>query len=266
MNAMGDEVLAGIQKSIEIAETEGWRGLVIGNNGENFSAGANLALMLMLAIEQEYDELDFAVRMFQRTTMRARYSQIPVVVAPHGLTLGGSCELTMHADSAVANAETYIGLVEVGVGILPALEGGTKELALWASDAYYEGDIQIPRLQQSLMNIATAKVATSAHEAFDLGILLNNRDHVVVNPRRVIAQAKQKVLSLAIVPDSQPQPRTDIKVLGRSALGTFYWGIAALRFAGDASEHDELIAQKSCPRTMRRRPFYAHQRYRTIFA
>lgn len=243
MNAMGDEVLAGIQKSIEIAETEGWRGLVIGNNGENFSAGANLALMLMLAIEQEYDELDFAVRMFQRTTMRARYSQIPVVVAPHGLTLGGSCELTMHADSAVASAETYIGLVEVGVGILPA-GGGTKELALRASDAYYEGDIQIPRLQQSLMNIATAKVATSAHEAFDLGILLNNRDHVVVNPRRVIAQAKQKVLSLASAGYSQPQPRTDIKVLGRSALGTFYSGIAALRFAGHASEHDELIAQK----------------------
>lgn len=243
MNAIGSEILQGIHKAIDIAEQQGWNGVVIGNDAPNFSAGANLAMILMLAIEQEYDELDFAIRAFQQTTMRVRYSSIPVVVAPRGLTLGGGCETTMHANSAVAAAETYIGLVEVGAGVIPA-GGGTKEFALRASDAYYAGDIQIPALQNYLMHIATAKVATSAQEALEMGILRKGTDQIVVNDRRLLAEAKQAVLNLAENGYVAATPRTDIQVLGRTALGTFYSGIAAMRFGGYASEHDEFIAQK----------------------
>ena len=115
MNSIGGEVLEGIQKSIAVAEDK-FKGLVIANDGANFSAGANVGMIFMLAIEQEYDELDMAIRMFQNTMMRCRYSSIPVVVAPHGLTLGGGCEMNLHADKICAAAETYIGLVELGVG------------------------------------------------------------------------------------------------------------------------------------------------------
>lgn len=182
-------------------------------------AEANLAMILMLALEEEYDELDFAIRAFQNTMMRVRYSGIPVVLAPHGLTLGGACEMSMHADKVVASAETYIGLVEVGAGVVPG-GGGTKEFALRASDAYYEGDIQIPLLQKYLMNIATAKVATSAQEAFELGIFQRNKDIIVVNPNRVTAEAKRAALELYQAGYTQPTPKK-VRVLGKSALGTF---------------------------------------------
>ena len=244
MNTVGSEVLQGINKAIDIAEQQGWKGLVIGNNGANFSAGANLAMVFMFAIEQEYDELDFAVRAFQKTVMRVRYSAIPVVVSPHGLTLGGGCEMSMHADRVVAAAETYIGLVEVGVGVIPA-GGGTKEFALRASDAYFAGDIQIPTLQKYLMNIATAKVATSAHEAFEMGIFRKGIDTVTVNSDRVLADAKEAVLELYDAGYVQPVQRTDIQVLGRSALGTFYSGISAMQYGNYASEHDAYIARKA---------------------
>ena len=244
MNSMGGEVLEGINTAINIAEKDGWKGLVIGNDAANFSAGANLAMILMMAVEQEYDELDFAIRTFQNTIMRVRYSGIPVVVAPHGLTLGGGCELSMHADKVVASAETYIGLVEVGAGVIPA-GGGTKEFALRASDRYYKGDVQTPLLQEYLMNIATAKVATSGQEAMDMGILKQGRDVIVVNSDRVIAEAKKAVLGLHAAGYTQPVPRNNIQVLGRNALGTFFSGIAAMRFAGYISEHDEKIARKA---------------------
>lgn len=243
MNSIGSEILAGINTAIDIAEKQGWKGLVIGNDAPNFSAGANLAMIFMLALEQEYDELDFAVRMFQKTTSRIRYSSIPVVVAPHGLALGGGCEITMHADQAVASAETYIGLVEVGVGLIPA-GGGTKELALRASDSFFTGDVQIPTLQKNLMNIAMAKVATSAHEAFELGLLRKGVDTITVNSNRVIADAKKAVLDLYAAGYTQPAAREDILVLGRTALGTFYSGVAALELGGYASAHDAHIARK----------------------
>ncbi len=243
MNAIGSEILQGINKSIDIAEQDGWKGLVIGNDAANFSAGANLAMIFMLAVEQEMDELDFAVRQFQRTTGRIRYSSIPVVSAPHGLTLGGGCEVCLHSDKVVAAAETYIGLVEVGAGVIPA-GGGTKELALRASDAYYQGDVQIPLLQNNLMNIATAKVATSAHEAMELGLLRKGVDRIVVNGDRVIAEAKKAVLELDAAGYTMPSPREDILALGRAALGSFYVGISALHTAGYATGHDEVIAKK----------------------
>jgi 3-hydroxyacyl-CoA dehydrogenase len=242
MNSIGGEVLQAVQKSIDIAEKD-YRGLVIGNDAANFSAGANLAMMLMLAIEQEYDELDMAARMFQNTSMRIRYSSIPVIVAPHGLTLGGACEFVLHADKVVAAAETYIGLVEFGVGIIPA-GGGSKEMALRASDAYQDGAIEFFELQKRLLTIAMAKVATSAHEAFDLSILTKHRDLVVLNPSRVIAEAKRAAIDLYDKGYTQPEIRKDIRVLGRSAYGTFLTGMNAMLQGKYISEHDRLISEK----------------------
>jgi len=216
---------------------------VIGNQGENFSAGANLAMMLMLAVEQDYDELNMACRTFQNTSMRIRYSSIPVVVAPHHLTLGGGCEFTLHADSVQAAAETYIGLVEVGIGIIPA-GGGTKEMTVRASDAYEEGEIEFPELQHRFMNIATAKVATSAAEAFDMNILREGIDEISMNEKRLIADAKAKVLQLVREGYTMPVQRYDVYVLGRGALAAFYAGIVAMQFGNYASEHDRLIAEK----------------------
>ena len=242
MNTLGSEVLEGINKSIEIAEKD-YAGLVLGNNAPNFSAGANLAMVFMLSIEQEYDELDFAIRYFQNTVMRLRYSSIPTVIAPHGLTLGGGCEMTLHADAAIAAAETYIGLVEFGVGVIPG-GGGTKEFVVRASDSYYEGDPQLPTLQERFTTIATAKVATSAHEAFKLGLLHHDKDSMVINIDRQISEAKQKVLELAEAGYTQPIQRDDILVLGKTALGALYAGTEAFEISNYATAHDKKIARK----------------------
>jgi 3-hydroxyacyl-CoA dehydrogenase len=242
MNSIGSEILEAIQKSIEIAE-QNYKGLVIGNDGQNFSAGANLAMMFMLATEQEYDEIDMAVRMFQKSTMRIRYSAVPVVAAPHGMTLGGGCEVCLHSDKVVAGAETYIGLVEVGVGIIPA-GGGTKEMTLRASDNYQKDMVEMTILQEKFMNIAMAKVATSAQKAFGLGIFREGRDRFVVNQNRVILEAKKAVLELSDIGYTQPQERMDIKVLGRSALSTLLLGAYSFYNAKYISEHDKKIAEK----------------------
>lgn len=243
MNSIGGEVLGGIHKAIEIAEKENYRGLVLGNEGANYSAGANLAMIFMLAIEQEYDELDMAIRYFQNTVMRLRYSSIPVVMAPFNLTLGGGCEMTLHADAAVAHAETYIGLVEFGVGVIPG-GGGTKEFVVRASDSYYPGDPQLPTLQQRFTTIAQAKVATSAKEAFDLGYLHHDKDKYVMNKDRLLLEAKQKAIDLADAGYTCPVPREDILVLGKTALGALYAGIEAFEISGFASAHDKKIARK----------------------
>lgn len=243
MNAIGGGTLAAINKAIDIAERDGWNGLVIGNDAQNFSAGANLAMMLMLAIEQEFDELNLAIRHFQNTVMRLRYSAIPVAIAPHGLTLGGGCEMSLHADSAVASAETYIGLVEAGAGLIPG-GGGTKEFVVRTSDSFYSGDPQLPTLQERFTTIATAKVATSAHEAFDIGVLHHDKDEIVVNADRVISEAKRKVLELNNDGYIQKAQRSDITVLGRTALGAMYAGIEAFGVSNFASEHDQKIARK----------------------
>ena len=242
LNTIGGEVLEGVNKSIELAE-KNFAGLVIGNQGENFSAGANLAMMLMLAIEQEFEELNMACLVFQNTSMRIRYSSVPVVIAPHHLTLGGSCEFSLHADSVQALAETYIGLVEFGVGIIPA-GGGTKEMTLRASDSYEEGEIEFPELQKRFMNIATARVATSAEEAFDLTIFREGIDRITLNEKRLIADAKERVLELVREGYTMPLQRKDIYVLGRGAIAAFYAGIEAMFFGNYASEHDKLIARK----------------------
>jgi len=241
MNAIGQGIGEGIVKAIEIAETDGWNGIVIGNNAKQFSVGANLMLIGMHAYQQEFEELSFLVHAFQQVSMRMRYSAIPVVVATQGYTFGGGCELAMHADSVVAAAESYIGLVEVGVGLIPG-GGGTKEFALRTSDQFFEGDVQIPTLIESFKTVATARVATSAHEAFEAKYLLPTRDKVVINTSRNIGEAKKKVLELA---DNytQPVPRK-AKVLGRGGLATLLTAANELYLGDFISEHDKKIAQK----------------------
>ena len=242
MNSIGGEVLEGIQKSIAIAE-EKFKGLVIANDGANFSAGANVGMIFMLAIEQEYDELDMAIRMFQNTMMRCRYSSIPVVVAPHGLTLGGGCEMNLHADKICAAAETYIGLVELGVGLIPG-GGGTKEFVLRASDELHNDEPETNTLKERFFAIATAKVATSAQEAYDMGILRKGHDEVVMNIGRRIAEAKKSVIEIYDAGYTMPQQRKDIKVLGRLGLGAMLAGINGMWRGGYATDHDALVARK----------------------
>ena len=242
MNSIGGEVLEAIQKSIGLAE-EKYKGLVIANEGANFSAGANVGMIFMLAIDQEYDELDMAIRQFQQTMMRARYSSIPVVVAPHGLTLGGGCELNLHADKICAAAETYIGLVELGVGLIPG-GGGSKEFTLRAADEMHEDEPENITLKNRFLSIATAKVATSAQEGMEMGILLKGRDEIVLNQGRRISEAKRSVLEIFDSGYITPIPRTDIRVLGRSGLGTLLTGINGMLRANYATEHDALVARK----------------------
>jgi 3-hydroxyacyl-CoA dehydrogenase len=242
MGSIGGEVLEGLQKSIGLAE-EKYKGLVIANDALNFSAGANVGMIFMLAIEQEYEELDMAIRLFQNSMMRARYSAIPVVVAPHALTLGGACELSLHSDKVHAAAETYIGLVELGVGLIPG-GGGTKEFTLRAADEMHEDEPETITLKNRFLHIATAKVATSAFEAFDMGILRKGHDEVSMNPGRRIADAKKSVIDIFDAGYTQPVQRTDIKVLGRSALGALYAGINGMKVANYATEHDSLVAKK----------------------
>lgn len=242
MNTIGGEVLEGVQKSIAIAE-EKYKGLVIANDGANFSAGANVGLIFMYATEQEYDELDFAVREFQNTTMRMRYSSVPVIVAPHGMALGGGCEMCLHADAVQAAAETYIGLVEVGVGLIPG-GGGTKEMALRASDRNIKEDIEVNYLQQLFINVGTAKVSTSAMEGFENYILRTGIDYISINPDRRIADAKRRVLLMHEAGYIQPAPRNDIKVQGRGALGGLLAGIHGMWRGNYISEYDKFIAEK----------------------
>lgn len=242
MGSIGGEVIEGIQTAIAKAEDK-YKGVVIANDSANFSAGANVGMIFMLAIEQEYDELDMAIRMFQNTMMRARYSAVPVVVAPHALTLGGACELSLHSDKVCAAAETYIGLVELGVGLIPG-GGGTKEFVLRAADEMHEDEPETITLKNRFLTIATAKVATSAHEGFDLGILRKGKDEVVLNQGRRIAEAKKSVIELFDSGYVTPVQRNDVKVLGRSALGALYAGINGMVRAQYATEHDALVGRK----------------------
>jgi 3-hydroxyacyl-CoA dehydrogenase len=242
MNTIGGGVIQGINKAIDLAEKE-YNGLVIGNQGTNFSVGANIGMIFMMAVEQEYDELNMAIKMFQDTMMRARYSSIPVIAAPHGMTLGGGCELSMHADKVVAAAETYIGLVEFGVGVIPG-GGGSKEMALRAADTFRKNDVELNVLQEYFLTVGMAKVATSAYEAFDLGILQKGKDVVVVNKDRQIAEAKKHALLMAEAGYTQPARRKDIKVLGKQALGMFLVGTDQMVAGQYISEHDQKIANK----------------------
>ncbi len=242
MNSIGSEVLEGVNKAISLSEEKA-KGLVIANDGANFSAGANVGMIFMFAIEQEYDELDLAIRMFQNTMMRVRYSSVPVVIAPHGLTLGGGCEMNLHADKICAAAETYIGLVELGVGLIPG-GGGTKEFALRAADELHGDEPDNNTLKSRFLTIATAKVATSGFEAFELGILRKGQDEIIMNQSARIGEAKKCVIEMADHGYTKPIQRTDIKVLGRSGLGALYAGINGMWRGNYATDHDALVARK----------------------
>jgi 3-hydroxyacyl-CoA dehydrogenase len=242
MNTIGGDVIQGINKAIDLAESE-YKGLVISNEGQNFSAGANVGMIFMLAAEQEYDELDFAIRAFQNTVMRIRYSNIPVIVAPHNLALGGGCEMSMHADKVIAHAETYMGLVEFGVGVIPG-GAGTKEFALRTSDEFREGDIDINTLRNRFLTVGQAKVGTSAEEAFELGYLRRGIDEVVVSRAHQLARAKRAALELAENGYVMPRKRTDITVLGKEGLGIVYVGAHSMMSGNFISKHDQLISEK----------------------
>ena len=218
------------------------------------AAGANVGMIFMLAIEQEYDEMDMAIRMFQNTMMRVRYSSIPVVVAPHGLALGGGCEMSLHSDKVCAAAETYTGLVELGIGVIPG-GGGTKEFVLRAADEMHEDEPETITLKNRFLTIATAKVATSAHEAFDIGIYRKGMMKLVMNHGRRIAEAKKSVIEIYDSGYVMPVQRNDIKVLGRSAIGRSCMpGSMGCGAANYATDHDVARCKKTRLRNVRRRP------------
>jgi 3-hydroxyacyl-CoA dehydrogenase len=242
MNTIGGDTLQAINKAIDMAEKD-YRGVVIGNDGTNFSAGANVGMIFMLAVEQEWDELNLAVRMFQNTSMRIRYSSIPVVVAPHNLTLGGGCEFSLHADHVQLNAETYMGLVEFGVGVIPG-GGGSKEFALRASDEYKDDQIVQNALKDRFLTIGMAKVSTSAVEAFELGYLQKDKYSISMNRSRLIADAKAKAIEMADAGYTRPIPRKDIKVLGKQGLGIVYAGANTMYSGHYISAHDKKISEK----------------------
>ncbi|WP_299051222.1 3-hydroxyacyl-CoA dehydrogenase/enoyl-CoA hydratase family protein [uncultured Polaribacter sp.] len=242
MNTIGGDVLAGINKGIDLAEKD-FQGLVVGNQAANFSVGANIGMIFMMAVEQEYEELNYAIKYFQDTMMRMRYSSIPTISAPHGMALGGGCEISLHADKVVAAAETYMGLVEFGVGVIPG-GGGSKEMALRASDSFNKGDVELNILQENFLTIGMAKVSTSAYEAFDLGLMQKGKDVVVVNKDRQIATAKAHAKLMAESGYTQPPKRKDVKVLGKQALGMFLVGTDSMEHSKYISEHDQKIANK----------------------
>jgi 3-hydroxyacyl-CoA dehydrogenase len=242
MNTIGAEVIQGLNKAIDLAEG-GYKGLVVYNDAANFSAGANVGMIFMMAVEQEYDDLDMAIRTFQNTMMRMRHSAIPVVAAPHQLCLGGGTELSMHADKVVAHAETYMGLVEFGVGVIPG-GGGSKEFALRLSDELKEGDIRINAMRERFLTIGQAKVATSGHEAFGLGYLREGIDEVIVSRQHQLAYAKDCALDLWNKGYTKPPMRRDIKVLGKEGLGIVYVGANSMQSGNYISEHDALISEK----------------------
>ena len=199
-------------------------------------------MIAMMAYEQEFDELNYAVQAFQNTTMRCRYSAIPVVAATKGYVFGGGCETIMHCDSAIVGAESYIGLVEAGVGLIPG-GGGTKEFAMRTSDSFSEGDVQIPTLIENFKTIAMASVATSGLQAMKMGYLSPIKDKIILNGDKGIYEAKQKILELS-PKYVQPVKRNDILVLGRSGLGSLYVAAESLRLGKYATDHDIVIAKK----------------------
>ena len=242
MNVINQNIISSLKKGVEIAEKD-FKGLVIGNEGSHFSAGADISMIFLLSIEQEYDELNHVMKIFQDTMMRLRYSAIPVVAAPHGYTLGGGCELCLQCDAVVPYSETYIGLVEAGIGLLPG-GGGMKEMILRASDKFKKNDVEVNILQEYFMNIGMGKTATSGFEGYELDYFIKGRDITVMNKKNQIYIAKQKALNLFEAGYTKPIERNDIKVLGKQALGMLYVGVDSLRAGDYISDHDKKIANK----------------------
>jgi len=242
MNVIGAGTLQALNKAVDLAEAD-YKAVIVSNEADHFSAGANVGMIFMMAAEQEFDELNFAVQMFQNTMMRLRYSSIPVIACPHGMALGGGCELSMHSDKVIAHAETYMGLVEFGVGLIPG-GGGTKEFALRLGDEIKEGDIRSNQFLNRYLSVAQAKVSTSAYEAFDLGYLRPGVDEVIVSQIDQLSYAKKVALQMVEKGYSQPAPRNDVKVLGKEVHGLWLVGADSFTKGGYMSEHDKFIAEK----------------------
>lgn len=243
MNSIGGDTIDMLHKSLKEVE-ENYEGLVIGNQGQNFSVGANLMMVLMSAMEGEWEDLDMMIRGFQRATMAVKYSKKPVAVAPFSMTFGGGCEFSLAGARTVTSAETYMGLVEVGVGVIPA-GGGTKELTIRALDKLAPDADPLTVLKPVFETIGMAKVSTSAVEARKLGFLRDS-DPIVMNKDRLIEDAKQTVLGLAKAGYQPPKPRMDIPAFGKGVLSAFKLGLYTMKKGGYISEHDELIGIKVC--------------------
>lgn len=240
MNTIGSEIIQGINKALELAEAE-YKALIISNEGENFSAGANIGLVFMLAIEQEYEELDMVVRTFQNTMLKLKYASVPVIAAPHGMALGGGCEVCMHCDKVIAHAETYMGLVELGVGVIPA-GGGTKEFAYRLSQEIAHDDIRTNRFREKFLSIGQAKVSTSGYEAFELGYLRKDVDEVIVSRKHQLLYAKKAALLMTEKGYTPPLPTKDIRVLGAEGLALVYSGADGMEVGNYISEYDKYLS------------------------
>ncbi|MBW2065857.1 MAG: 3-hydroxyacyl-CoA dehydrogenase [Deltaproteobacteria bacterium] len=250
MNALGDDVITMVLKSVDIVTRE-FEGLVIANHGENFSVGANLPLILFTAQEEEWDELEWMVKVFQDSFMKLKYMEKPVVAAPAGMALGGGCEICLAADRVRYGAETYMGLVEVGVGLIPA-GGGTKEMLLRNTEHLFEvqpGGVyprqieMMPFVARAFETIALAKVSTSGPEAVKLGYL-RPTDRMTINRDYLIDEAKKTVLAMNMEGYSPPRPREDIRVAGRDAFAVLKLAVWTLHEQGYATEHDVTVAEK----------------------
>ena len=241
-NSIGEGIAKGVNEAIDIAEKDGWNGIVIGNNDKQFSVGANLMNIGMMAMQQNYDEIEEFLAGFQKILMKMRTCNVPIVAATHGFVMGGGLEVAIHCDAGIYASESYIGLVEAGVGLIPG-GGGTKEMAMRASDSFNTGDVKMPSLIDHFKSIAMGSVSTSAHEAFDLHYLNSNRDFICMNRMRNIAMAKDKVLSLktGYIP---PSSRQDIEVLGRAGLSTLYSAINEFKLSNYMSDHDVEVSRK----------------------
>jgi 3-hydroxyacyl-CoA dehydrogenase len=251
-SAIGEDILRMVTETLDRSgeSVRNFRAFVIHSDAENFSVGANLVQLLLSAQEGEWDEVEFAVRTFQAMTAAIKFSPRPVVVAPYALCLGGGTEMVLHAARRQAHAELYMGLVEAGVGLVPA-GGGTKEIVLRATDAaaralgsidQVAGSVELlDALKRAFESIAMAKVSTSAVEARGLG-LLDTADSITANRDRLLMDAKRVAASLADAGYTPPLPRTDIPAAGESVLATLKLGVYLMREAGYASEHDQKVA------------------------
>ncbi len=250
MNAIGDDIINMVNKSADIVSSE-FEGLIIANHAGNFSVGANLPLVLFTAQEEEWDDLDWMVKSFQDAFMKLKYLDKPVVAAPAGMALGGGCEICLASDRVRYAAETYMGLVEVGVGLIPA-GGGVKELLLRNTDHIFEvqrGGLYpkqielMPFVARAFETIAMAKVSTSGPEAVELGYL-KETDSMTVNRDYLIEDAKKTVLAINMEGYKPPRPRDDIRVAGENTYAMIKLGLWSMHQSGYITEHDITVSSK----------------------
>jgi 3-hydroxyacyl-CoA dehydrogenase len=243
MNTIGPGVIDMMEKALDEVEAR-WRGLVVGNDGAQFCAGANLLLILNEIDDDNFEDVEWMLERFQRANQRLRLSSRPVVVAPHGLTLGGGCEVTLGGDAVVAALETYIGLVEVGAGLIPA-GGGCKELVRRADEAApdaQDSDL-FPYVRRIFETVGMGKVATSGHEARELGFL-RPTDRVTVHGARLLHDAKSMVLALDRAGYEPPRARSDIRVVGEPGLTALRVGLDHMQRAGWISPYDRVVGDR----------------------